>query len=308
MNSRLLSGPELVAVAKHAVWVGVSTGVWRIDPGTRSVRPSGAQWTAAGGATVDPHGNAWFTDGWGHVVYISHDAGLRERHAQSGEPSGIAWGSGGVWVALPHTGAVARFSDSGESGPLINVSGEPTAVAFGEGAVWVADARAGTITRIDPLTAHKRITTLGGRLSAIAVGDGAVWATAEPRSAVASGSGAVTYTDDARHLVTTAVTGSGPSATMPGSVVNGMVDWSPDASRLVYVDVSLGRITTNPACAVQACSSIHVMRFDGTGRRQLTHPSSSPATSPLGCPLMAGESRRGATIDTGTLTSPRVSS
>ena len=116
-------GPSSVAVARRAVWVGDSTGIWRIDPRTRTVRPSGAQWTAAGGATVDPQGNAWFTDGWGHVVYISHDAGLRERHAQSGEPSGIAWGSGGVWVALPHTGAVARFSDTGESGPLIKVSG-----------------------------------------------------------------------------------------------------------------------------------------------------------------------------------------
>ena len=280
-------GPSSVAVAKRAVWVGDSTGVWRIDPGTLSARPSGAQWTAAGGATVDPQGNAWFTDGWGHVVYISRDAGLRERHAQSGEPSGIAWGAGGVWVALPHTGAVARFSDTGESGPLIKVLGEPTAVAFGEGAVWVADARAGTITRIDPLTTRKRITTLGGRLSAIAVGDGVVWVTTQPRSAVASGAGAITYTDDSRHLVTTEVTGSGPSATMPGFVVNGMVDWSPDASHLVYVDASSGRMTTNPACTVQICSSLHTMRFDGTGRRQLTHPrflsgDVSPRLSPDG--------------------------
>jgi Tol biopolymer transport system component len=206
------------------------------------------------------------------VIYVSHDSVLRERHAQFGEPSGIAWGSGGVWVALPHTDAVGRFGDTGESGPLIKVSGEPTAVAFGEGAVWVAAARAGTITRIDPLTTHKRTTTLGGRLSAIAVGGGAVWATTQPRSAVASGSGAITYTDDANRLVTTQVTGSGPSAIIAGSVTNGMADWSPDASRLVYVDASSGRITTNPACTVQICSSIHTMGVDGTRRRQLTHP------------------------------------
>ena len=32
----------------------------------------------------------------GARVYISHESVLRERHAQFGEPSGIAWGSGGV--------------------------------------------------------------------------------------------------------------------------------------------------------------------------------------------------------------------
>lgn len=279
-------GPSSVAVAKRSVWVGDSTGVWRVDPERGTARRAAPRWTAAEGATVDPSGNAWFTDGWGHVVYISHDAALRERHTQFGEPSGIAWGSDNVWIALPNTNAVARFSDAGASGPLIKVPGGPTAVAFGEGAVWVA-ARAGTITRIDPLTAHQRTTTLGSRLAAVAVGDGVVWATTQSRSATASGAGAITYTDDAGHLVSTGVAGSDPSATIPVSVVNGMADWSPDGSHLVYVDASSGRITTNPACSVQTCSSIHTMRFDGTGRRHLTHPrflsgDFSPRWSPDG--------------------------
>jgi sugar lactone lactonase YvrE len=285
-------GPSSVAVARRAVWVGDSTGIWRIDPERGTPRRAASGWTAAEGATVDPSGNAWFTDGWGHVVYISHDSALRERHTQFGEPSGIAWGSGNVWIALPNTDAVARFSDTGESGPLIKVPGEPTAVAFGEGAVWVA-ARAGTITRIDPLTAHQRITTLGSRLAAVAVGDGVVWATTQARSAVESGSGAITYTDDSEHLVTTQVTGSGPSATIEGSVMNGMADWSPDGTRLAYVDTGSGRITIgNPACRVTRCSSIRTMRFDGTGRRQLTHPKFlsgdvSPRWSPDGAHIAA---------------------
>jgi sugar lactone lactonase YvrE len=266
-------GPSSVAVTKDAVWVGDSTGIWLVDPETRIARRSGPRWTAAGGATADPAGNVWFTDGWGHVVYISHDSEFRQRHPQFGEPSGIAWGSGSVWVALPHTDAVARLSDTGESGPLVDVPGDPTAVAFGEGAVWVAAARAGTITRIDPLTSEKRTTILGSRLSAIAVGDGVVWATTQPRSAVESGSGAITYTDDTENLVTTQVAGSGRSATIAGSVVNGMADWSPDGSRLAFVDTGSGRmINGNPACAGQRCSSIYTMHVDGTGRRRLTHP------------------------------------
>lgn len=281
-------GPSSVAVTKRVVWVGTSTGIWRIDPGRRTARPYGPRWTAAGAATVDPAGNAWFTDGWGHVVYISHDSTFRERHAQFGEPTGITWGSGSVWIALRHTDAVARFSDTGESGPLIDVSGEPTAVAFGEGAVWVAAARSGTITRVSPLTSQKRTMMLGSRLSAIAVGDGAVWATTQSRSAVESGSGAITYTDDAGHLVTTQVTESRPSATIAAPLVTGMADWSLDASRLVYVDTGSGpTVTGNPACTVQHCSSIHTMRFDGTGRRNLTHPKFlsgdvSPRWSPDG--------------------------
>jgi hypothetical protein len=266
-------GPSSIAVGKGVVWVGDSTGVWRIDPRSRTTRRVVSRWPAAGAATTDPEGNAWFTDGWGNVLYLNRDPPFRERHVQFGEPSGIAWGASSIWIALPHTGAVVEVSGSGESGPLIKVSGEPTAVAFGEGAVWVAAARAGTITRIDPLTRRRRATTIGGRLSAVAVGDGIVWATVQARPAVASGSGAVTYTDEAGALVTTQVTGSGPSATVAGPLATGMADWSPDGSRIAYVDTTSGRITTNPSCTVQTCSAIHTMRADGANRHRLTYPT-----------------------------------
>jgi Tol biopolymer transport system component len=281
-------GPSVLAVAKRVVWVGTPSGIWRIDPERRTARPSGPPWPAAGDAAVDPGGNAWFTDGWGHVVYISHDATFRERHAQFGEPAGAAWGSGNLWVALPHTDAVARFSDAGAGGPLIHVPGEPTGVAFGEGAVWVAAARTGTITRINPATSRKRTLLLGGRLSAVAVGDGAVWATTQSRFSVASGSGAITYTDDTRHLATTQVTAARRSTTIATPLFPGMADWSPDGGRLAYVDTGSGPTENgNPACAVQNCGSIFTMRSDGTGRLRLTHPKFlagdvSPRWSPDG--------------------------
>jgi Tol biopolymer transport system component len=52
-----------------------------------------------------------------------------------------------------------------------------------------------------------------------------------------------------------------------------MVDWSPDGKRLAYADAIFGRkITTDPSCAYQACSSIHTMRSNGTSRLRLTIP------------------------------------
>jgi protein kinase-like protein/WD40 repeat protein len=266
------SGPATVAAGPSVVWVGDAGGVWRIDAGSRTVRRVGTR-PAAGAATTDPQGNAWFTDGWGSVVYVNRDTEFRERHAQFGEPSGIAWGNDAAWVALPHAGAVTSFNQSGMSGRVISVSGEPTAVAFGEGAVWVASSRAGTITRIDPVTFRRRTLRIGGRLSAVAVRDGILWTTVQAHSAVESGSGALTYTDDTKRLVTTTVTPSGNSHVVAGSVTNGMVDWSRDGERLVYADATFGRrITTNPSCNYQACSSIHTMRSNGTGRRRLTTP------------------------------------
>ncbi|HSD00824.1 MAG TPA: protein kinase [Gaiellales bacterium] len=265
-------GPATVAVGPGVVWVGDAQGVWRIDAGSRTARRADTG-PAAGAAATDPQGNAWFTDGWGSVVYVNRDPEFRERHTQFGEPRGIAWGNDAAWVALPHAGAVTTFNQSGTGGPVIRVSGEPTAVAFGEGAVWVAASRAGTITRIDPVTFRRRTFAIGGRLTAVAAGDGAVWTTVEARSAVESGSGAVTYTDDSHRVVTTQVARSGQSVIVAGSVTNGMVDWSPDGRRLAYADALFGRkITTDPSCKYQACSSIHTMRSNGTGRLRLTTP------------------------------------
>jgi hypothetical protein len=265
-------GPATVAVGPSVVWVGDAGGVWRIDAGSRTARRVDTR-PAAGAATTDPQGNAWFTDGWGSVVYLNRDPEFPERHAQFGEPSGIAWGNNAAWVALPHADAVTSFEQSGTRGRVISAPGEPTAVAFGQGSVWVAASRAGTITRIDPVTLRRRTYAIGGRLSAIAVGNGVLWATVQARSAVESGSGAVTYTDDSQRIVTTNVTDGGPSEVVASSVTNGMVDWSPDGKRLAYADAMFGRkITTDPSCDYQACSSIHTMRSNGTGRLRLTTP------------------------------------
>jgi serine/threonine protein kinase/DNA-binding beta-propeller fold protein YncE len=265
-------GPSSIAVRKNVVWVGDSSGVWQIASATRTPRHAASGWPAAAAATTDSAGNAWFTDGWGQVVYVSHDAGFHERYAQFGQPSGITWGADAVWIALPYTDAVASYDNTGQPGPLIKVSGEPTAVAFGEGALWVGAARAGTITKIDPLTNRRNTITIGGRISAIAVGDGAVWAAIEAKSALQSGSGAVTYTNDAQQLVTTQLPDPRASATLADSVTVGMADWSPDGALVTYMNTRTGGITTNPSCKFQGCGSIHTMHADGTHSRQLTHP------------------------------------
>ena len=286
-------GPSSIAVRKDVVWVGDSSGVWLIASSTRTPRKAASGWPAAAAATTDSAGNAWFTDGWGQVVYVSHDAGFHERYAQFGQPSGITWGADAVWVALPYTDAVASYDNTGQPGPLIKVSGEPIAVAFGEGALWVGAAQAGTITKIDPFTNRRNTITVGGRISAIAVGDGAVWAAIEAKSALESGSGAVTYTDDAQQLVTTQLPDPRASATLADSVTVGMADWSPDGTQVTYMNAQTAkRITTDPSCKFQVCGSIHTMHADGTHRRQLTHPQRlsgdvAPRWSPDGTRIAA---------------------
>ncbi len=286
-------GPSSVAVRENVVWVGDSTGVWRIPPSTRTPRKAAPGWPAAASATTDSAGNAWFTDGWGQVVYVSHDAGFHERYAQFGQPSGITWGADAVWVALPYTDAVASYDDTGQPGPLIKVSGEPTAVAFGEGALWVGAAQTGTITKIEPFTNRRNTFTIGGRITAIAVGGNAIWAAVEAKSALQSGSGAVTSTDDSERLVTTQLPDSRASATLADSVTLGMADWSPDGTQVTYMNAKAGgQITTDPSCKFQMCGSIHTMHADGTHRHQLTHPQRlsgdvAPRWSPDGTRIAA---------------------
>jgi serine/threonine-protein kinase len=64
------------------------------------------------------------------------------------------------------------------AGPPIAVGPQPTAIAAGGGGVWVADGADGTLRRIDPAAGRvTRQVRLGGSLAGVAVGAGAVWAT-----------------------------------------------------------------------------------------------------------------------------------
>jgi YVTN family beta-propeller protein len=276
-------GPTSIAVAGDLVWIGDPGGVWRMDVGRRIPRRATPAWPASGGATTDPDGNSWLTDGWDNLVYVNREAGvLTQRIPQFGQPSAITWAEDGAWVALPRAKAVVKVDASGASGSPIAVAGGPTAIASGGGAVWVG-TRAGTIVRLDPLTLSRRTVTAGGHVSALAYGAGALWATTEAGSAVANASGKLAYTDESEQLVIGTATGSGlVTTTLKGSATNGMADWSPSGRRLAFVDTQengppqAGGFVVDSSCTKIVCSVVSSMRSDGTGRRQLSHPPFYP--------------------------------
>ena len=65
-------------------------------------------------------------------------------------PSGIAVGSGDVWVANRLDGTVSRIDlDDDREVQKIPVGNGPTGVGYAEGAGWVANGRDGTLPKID---------------------------------------------------------------------------------------------------------------------------------------------------------------
>jgi YVTN family beta-propeller protein len=79
-----------------------------------------------------------------------------------GDPSGIAFGGGMVWVANSLDGTVSQIDpQTNHEVQAIRVGVTPTAVAFGEGAVWVTSAAERNLTKIVRGHVVARIPTVG---------------------------------------------------------------------------------------------------------------------------------------------------
>lgn len=96
-----------------------------------------------------------------------------------GDPSGLAFGNGRLWVANTADGTVSIVDPASDSAiETIDVGGRPDDVAAGHDAAWVSDSGAGTITKIpydealDPVVLT--IADPGNHLD-IASGAGAIW-------------------------------------------------------------------------------------------------------------------------------------
>jgi YVTN family beta-propeller protein len=96
----------------------------------------------------------------------------------SGEPTGVAIGEGGVWVlgdALERT--LWRIDPgAGRIEATIPLPFVPSSVVAGAGAVWVTAQLEDVVARIDP--ARKRIVAtirVGREPTGVAIGDGSVW-------------------------------------------------------------------------------------------------------------------------------------
>ena len=103
-----------------------------------------------------------------------------------GEPTGLAFGAGSLWVADGQGRTVAQVDpDTNKVEERMDVGNAAHAVAFGSGAVWVASAVDATVVKID--LASGRTTkpiAVEARPSALAAGAGAIWVASEATARV----------------------------------------------------------------------------------------------------------------------------
>ena len=126
-----------------------------------------------------------------------------------GEPTGIVYAKGAVWVTNGGDSSYSRFDpETFETGAVETrrVGSHPSAIAYGEGSIWIATAGDGTVWRIDPSSfAIEDQIPVGERPSAITVGAGAVWV-------ANSGDGTVSRIDPSTNtVVKTIPTGNAPA-------------------------------------------------------------------------------------------------
>jgi YVTN family beta-propeller protein len=177
-----------LAADRHGVWIGDirRSRLVRLDPGfhsvVRSVRVASAT-EGFGLLGTNPmatgYGAVWTGRSYGAVARV--DATSREvtaRVSVGNEPSAIATGAGGVWVADADDNTVTRIDPASEGAVIATTSvGQgPTALAVGAGGVWVANTQDDTVSRIDPRTATVTHTIpVGRRPTGVAADHGAVW-------------------------------------------------------------------------------------------------------------------------------------
>jgi YVTN family beta-propeller protein len=93
-----------------------------------------------------------------------------------GEPSGLAFGAGSLWVANGQGRAVAEVDpDTNKVEAKIEVGNAASAVAVGFGAVWVASAVDASVVRIDLADGTPSKPIPVERPTALAAGAGAIW-------------------------------------------------------------------------------------------------------------------------------------
>jgi serine/threonine-protein kinase len=89
----------------------------------------------------------------------------------------LAWGDGGLWVAIAGAGVVRRVDpDSLVAGETIRVGRGPAGLTVAGGYVWVANSRDGTVSKVDPSlrTVVEKIE-LDGHPGGIDAGTSTVW-------------------------------------------------------------------------------------------------------------------------------------
>jgi YVTN family beta-propeller protein len=177
--------PTAIAVGAGGVWVahGLLGELSRIDPefGSLTKIPvADTAFGAPGGGVAIEGRSVWAVFGDSTLARIDVAENRVAGKGLAGiQPSGVAVGSGAVWVSNEGDATVLRFNpDTFEEGPVrapISVGTRPSAIAFGEDALWVPNAADGTVTRIDRLSGATSTIPVGEQPTAVAVGAEAVW-------------------------------------------------------------------------------------------------------------------------------------
>lgn len=175
--------------------------------------------------------------GAGAVAQVSPDVNrvVGDPIAVGNQPTGIAAGPSGVWVANSTDGTVTRIDPrSGKVTDTIDVGSAPDGVAVTKDTVWVANSGDGTVSEIDATSATLRGNhPVGGGPAGIAVDAGAVW--------VANTiDGTLARIDIETRAVTAIPVGEDPAAV---AVAGGSV-WvsNESAATLVRVDPRAGKV------------------------------------------------------------------
>jgi YVTN family beta-propeller protein len=174
-------GPEGIAVTDDDVWVANGRGdsVTRISPDdlSTSTTPVGAGPVQL---AVTDDGGLWVTlSEENRVVELDPDSGEPTGNGADvpGQPRGIAFGAGKLWVSALQRATLARF-DPQNPGKVdeIRVPAGPREVRFGLDAIWVNSSTEGRLTAIDPRT-RKRVAgySVGKENYGLAVSDSFAW-------------------------------------------------------------------------------------------------------------------------------------
>jgi YVTN family beta-propeller protein len=145
-----LRGPSGIALGGGAVWVASETGVVRVSARTHSVTATVELGVAIPAAIAIGARSVW----------VASRPGFRCCPAKT-------VGKGTLTRIDPATNSVEA---------TLPIGGQPAGVAFGDGSVWVADAGTRSVLRVDP-AANRIVERIevGAAPRGIAVGRGFVW-------------------------------------------------------------------------------------------------------------------------------------
>lgn len=256
-----------MAADEKGVWASnVRKGVVaRIDPALRRVdRTVRLGPVAVFGSDVGPvatgAASVWAGTANGSIARIDPERlTLEDTIIVGNEPSAIAVGEHGVWVADDLDDTVTRI-DPATGGVIatIPVGLRPGAIAVGAGSIWVTQPFDDSIARIDPHTnAVADSVAVGKAPAGVTVGAGSVWS-------ANSGDGTVSRIDPGSGEVTaTIATGGSPQSlavagddlwvSVQPSPVSGAGEGGDAGTLRIYPDsrtVTAGLPATDPALAV----------------------------------------------------------